>query len=141
MFPQVQKVLGCRLVGDEYVIVFAKNGQDYALVLNPSGSHAFSLMDGRHSLEQIAETLVDGSCVQVAEVLPVLKKMVKRLERLGILTTRSTAWKTPCPVFLDTVRLTRGALPIPNVAEVQRLAVAAAPFNKPQGCALNPQCS
>jgi hypothetical protein len=123
MFPQVRKVLGCRLIGEEYVIVFSKRGADHALVLNPAGSRAFYLMDGRHRLEQIAKAVAEGMSVPSSEMLPVVRKMVKRLERLGIVATRRTAWKTPCPVFLQRGPRAAFGPALPAVVQMERLEV------------------
>ena len=96
MYPQVRKLLGCRLVENECLIIFEKSGQDHALVLNHAGARAFALMDGRHSLDEIAGVLArdrngDGRVFQED-----VRMLAGRLKRLNIVATQAKPWSEPC---------------------------------------------
>jgi hypothetical protein len=125
MYLQVRPVLGCRLVGDEYVIVFEQTGRDRSLVLNPAAARAFALMDGRHSLSEIAEVIASDRQVTAESSLRDLRQLVTHLERAGIVASQAKPWATPCPLRLQSVPRPIVPPEAPGIVEEEYLAVRA----------------
>jgi hypothetical protein len=104
MYPQVRKMLGCRLVEDECLIIFEKSGQDRALVLNHAGARAFALMDGRHSLDEIARVLARDRGGDEHLYEEAVRGLASRLRRLSIVVTQAKPWSEPCGFRLPEVQ-------------------------------------
>lgn len=125
MWPKIQSVLGCRLVGREYVVITRLGENDVCIVLNPAGSRAFALMDGRRDLREIAQILAEDTQRDPPSFEGPLAHLVNALEQLSVLKISSTPWKTPFDGYL------RQAPPIssddapPDIEEWQELELAA----------------
>jgi hypothetical protein len=104
MYPQVRKLLGCRLVENECLIIFEKSGQDHALVLNHAGARAFALMDGRHSLDEIARVLARDRNGDARLLQEAVRVLAGRLERLSIVAIQARPWSEPCGFRLPVVQ-------------------------------------
>jgi hypothetical protein len=137
MYPQVRKLLGCRLVENECLIVFEKSGQDHALVLNHAAARAFTLMDGGHSLDEIARVLAQDRNGNPHLFQEAVRGLAGRLKRLGIVATQGRPWSEPCGFRLPEVQ------PVvedeqPQVVAEEQLEVVAGSPSPVGGCGTAP---
>lgn len=139
MYPQVQKVLGCRLMRNEYVIIHREGKEDVAIVLNHAASRAFALMDGRHNLKQIAAVLAKDTGVDQAGLEEPLRALLKDLEERGVVACHVKPWKADCPVRLRAAPPLTGSEEPPAIAQAEKLRlVASASSVGGQNCDLLP---
>jgi hypothetical protein len=132
MYPQVRRLLGCRLVENECLIIFEKSGQDHALVLNHAGARAFALMDGRHSLGEIAGVLARDRSRDARRYEEAVHGLVEQLKRLGLVATQARPWPGPCGFRLPEVQ--------PVAADEQPEVVAEEELEVVAGNSIGPSC-
>ncbi len=76
-YPMLHPQVATRVVDGEALIVLADSGQ--VNVLNPVGTRMWELMDGTHSIQQIALAICDEFDVQKDEAEHDLEEFVQQL--------------------------------------------------------------
>lgn len=100
-YPRVREILACRLVDDEYVLIFEEDGRDLSVVLNPAASRAFGLMSGTRSIAEICEVLTAEGVGKAEAVRAAVEKLAAELQRRGVLALSEEPWKSAGPVRLQ----------------------------------------
>ncbi len=76
-YPVLHPQVATRTVDGEALIVLADSGQ--VNVLNPVGTRMWELMDGRHSVQQIADAICDEFDVTEVQAKQDLAEFVQQL--------------------------------------------------------------
>jgi hypothetical protein len=87
-FPRRHPDTAFRSVGEEGGLVVLP-GRAEVKVLNPVGSKIFSLLDGRHTREQIAEAVAEEFDVTREQASEDLRQFLEELESNGMLEEES----------------------------------------------------